>query len=154
MPKCSSSINLDPICLDKLFFAFVCLRCTRSLQPNCGPHIRSRCKYGALRSSGRHVQGLGAEWGPGSGCRYRLRPPEGKRFDGSGIASTRYPSSTLGAFPRAEPVCPVPDFVVVHFPEYMGPACFDDLPKTWVPVPCAKCLCAWRGPSPFISRRA
>ena len=47
--------------------------------------------------------------------------PKGKRIDGSGIASTGYPSSTLGAFPRGEPVCPVPDFVVVHFPVYKGP---------------------------------
>ena len=61
-----------------------------------------------------------------------------KRTDGSSIASTGRPSSTLGAIPRDETACPVPDFVVVHFPEYKGPACFDDLPKTWVPIPCAE----------------
>jgi len=44
----------------------------------------------------------------------------------------------LGAFPRGEHLCPVPDFVVVHFLDYKGPACFDDLPKTWVPIPCAE----------------
>ena len=63
-------------------------------------------------------------------------PPGGRRTDGSSIASTGHPSSTLGAFPRGAAACPVPDFVVVHFPEHNGPACFDDLPKTWVPIPC------------------
>ena len=37
-----------------------------------------------------------------------------------------------------EAACPVPDFVVVHFPEYKGPACFGNLPKTWVPIPCVE----------------
>ena len=60
------------------------------------------------------------------------------RIDGSILAGTGRPSSTLGAFPRGEAACPVPEFVVVHFPDYKGPACFHDLPKTWVPVPCAE----------------
>ena len=64
--------------------------------------------------------------------------PGEQRTDQSTLAGVGYPSSTLGAFPRGEPACPVPDFVVVHFPAYKGPACFDNLPTTWVPVPCAE----------------
>ena len=63
---------------------------------------------------------------------------DGERTDGSVLAGTGHPTSMLGAFPRGEHLCPVPDFVVVHFPDYKGPACFDDLPKTWVPIPCAE----------------
>ena len=61
-----------------------------------------------------------------------------RRTGGRSIANTGHPSSTLGAFPRGGGACPIPDFVVVHFPEHKGPACFQDLPKTWVPVPCAE----------------
>ena len=61
-----------------------------------------------------------------------------ERTDGSTIAGTGSPSGTLEAFPRGEAACPIPEFVVVHFPDYKGPACFDDLPKTWLPVPCAE----------------
>ena len=64
--------------------------------------------------------------------------PGEQRTDQSTLAGVGHPSSTLGAFPRGEPACPVPDFVVVHFPAYKGPACFDNLPRTWVPVPCAE----------------
>ena len=60
------------------------------------------------------------------------------RADGSAIAGTGAPGSKHGSLPRGEDACPVPDFVVVHFPGYKGPACFDGLPKTWVPVPCAE----------------
>eukprot|EP00969_Alexandrium_andersonii_P114234 5049825-Alexandrium_andersonii.AAC.1 len=31
-----------------------------------------------------------------------------------------------------------PDFVVARFPDYAGPPCFADLPKTWAPVPCVE----------------
>ena len=64
--------------------------------------------------------------------------PGEQRTDQSTLAGVGHPSSTLGAFPRGEPACPVPDFVVVHFPAYKGPACFDNLPRTWVPLPCAE----------------
>ena len=30
--------------------------------------------------------------------------------------------------------CPLSDLVVVNFPGYAGPRCFDNLPNTWVPV--------------------
>ena len=61
-----------------------------------------------------------------------------ERTDGSTIAGTGSPSGTLEAFPRGEAACPIPEFVVVHFPDYRGPTCFHDLPKTWVPAPCAE----------------
>ena len=61
-----------------------------------------------------------------------------ERTDGSTIADIGSPTATLGAFPRGELACPTPEYVVVHFPGYKGPACFHDLPKTWVPVPCAE----------------
>ena len=34
--------------------------------------------------------------------------------------------------------CPLPNFVVVHFPEYTGLPLLDGLPRTWVPVPCVE----------------
>ena len=34
--------------------------------------------------------------------------------------------------------CPLPDFVVAHFPDYAGPCCFENLPNTRVPVPCVE----------------
>ena len=34
----------------------------------------------------------------------------------------------------------MPDYVVVHFPGYTGPALFENLPRTWVPVPCVEIL--------------
>ena len=46
--------------------------------------------------------------------------------------------SVPGTFPRGIEQCPVPDIVVVHFPRYTGPACFANLPRTWVPIPCAE----------------
>ncbi len=60
------------------------------------------------------------------------------RADGSAIAGTGVPGAKRGSLPRGEDACPVPEYVVVHFPGYKGPACFHDLPKTWVPVPCAE----------------
>jgi len=34
----------------------------------------------------------------------------------------------------------LPDFVVVHFPDYKGPAVFQGLPRTWVPIPAAEVM--------------
>ena len=46
-------------------------------------------------------------------------------MDGNAMAGNGYPFLN---------VCPLPDFVVVHFPEYTGPALFPNLPGTWVPI--------------------
>ena len=62
--------------------------------------------------------------------------PEDSRVDGCQLAGTGHPSSIPGSFPRGQAMCPLPDYVVVHFPDYKGPALFPDLPKTWVPIPC------------------
>lgn len=40
--------------------------------------------------------------------------------------------------PKGPELCPLPDYVVVHFPEYKGSAFFPNLPSTWVPVPAVK----------------
>ena len=64
--------------------------------------------------------------------------PGAQRVDGSALAGTGFPSARPGSYPRGLEACPLPDFVVVHFPDYTGPPCFDNLPKTWVPVPCAE----------------
>ena len=57
------------------------------------------------------------------------------RTDGCELAGTGYPSAPPGSFPRGLYQCPLPDIVVVHFPDYKGPACFPNLPRTWVPIP-------------------
>ena len=65
-------------------------------------------------------------------------PPGAARTDGHQLAGTGFPFSVPGTFPRGIEQCPVPDIVVVHFPGYTGPACFANLPRTWVPIPCAE----------------
>ena len=65
-------------------------------------------------------------------------PPCAQRTDGHQLAGTRFPCSVPGLFPRGIEQCPLPDIVVVHFPGYTGPACFANLPLTWVPIPCAE----------------
>ena len=67
-------------------------------------------------------------------------PPGAKRVDGSALAGVGFPSSRPGTYPRGLEACPLPDFVVVHFSDYVGPPCFQNLPKTWVPVPCVDVL--------------
>jgi len=62
--------------------------------------------------------------------------PGEQRVDGSALAGSGFPRSKPGNHPRGLEACPLPDFVVVHFPDYAGPPCFEHLPKTWVPVPC------------------
>ena len=48
------------------------------------------------------------------------------RTDGNAMAGVGMPT------PGSRPL---PDFVVVNFPEYTGPSLFCDLPRTWVPIP-------------------
>ena len=64
--------------------------------------------------------------------------PGAQRVDGSALAGTGFPSARPGNYPRGLEACPLPDFVVVNFPDYAGPRCFDNLPNTWVPVPCVE----------------
>ena len=59
-----------------------------------------------------------------------------ERLDGCQLARTGYPSSGGGRFPRGLDRCPLPEFVVIHFPDYKGPFLLKGLPSTWVPVPC------------------
>ena len=64
--------------------------------------------------------------------------PGTQRVDGCALAGAGFPSSRPGNYPRGLEACPLPDFVVVHFPDYAGPRCFENLPNTWVPVPCVE----------------
>ena len=64
--------------------------------------------------------------------------PGAGRVDGSALAGNGYPGSASGQFPRGLQACPLPEFVVVHFPSYTGSALLDGLPRTWVPVPCVE----------------
>ena len=41
-------------------------------------------------------------------------------------------------FPDGPRKCPLPNLVVVNFPDYKGDPFFKDLPSTWVPVPVIK----------------
>ena len=41
-------------------------------------------------------------------------------------------------FPCGHQDCPLPNMVIVNFPEYKGHAFFKDCPSTWVPVPVSK----------------
>jgi hypothetical protein len=63
-------------------------------------------------------------------------PEQTQRVDGNAIAGTGFPTSDGLSFPRSMDQCPLPDFVVVHFPGYKGKPLLKDLPQTWVPVPC------------------
>ena len=58
------------------------------------------------------------------------------RVDGHALGTTGWPSSDGISFPRGLDHCPMPDFVVVHFPTYKGKSLLPGLPKTWVPIPC------------------
>ena len=51
------------------------------------------------------------------------------------LAGTGFPQLCNNRFPRGLDQCPVPDFVVVNFPEYTGAALLLKLPRTWVPIP-------------------
>jgi len=67
--------------------------------------------------------------------------PNIPRADGHELAGTGYPfcrtvqnSDSLEP-PRGLDECPLPNFVVVHFPDYVGEQIFPGLPRTWVPIP-------------------
>jgi hypothetical protein len=62
-----------------------------------------------------------------------------ERIDKIDLATKGLPSSDGHSFPRGLHCCPLPDFIVVHFSTYKGPALLsNDLPKTWVPIPCVE----------------
>ena len=65
-------------------------------------------------------------------------PKNAQRVDGEGMASTSWPDLDGRGMPRGVDHCPLPDFVVVHFPSYIGPSLFEGLPSTWVPVNCCR----------------
>ena len=65
-------------------------------------------------------------------------PPGSARADGLEMAGTGFPRSDGCTLPRGLDNCPLPDFVVVHFPEYTGPPVFRGLPRTWIPIPAAE----------------
>ena len=68
-----------------------------------------------------------------------LSPPaNSQRVDGNTMGSTGWPAPGSHGMPRGVDKCPLPDFVVVHFPSYRGPQIFPGLPSTWVPVPCCE----------------
>ena len=54
------------------------------------------------------------------------------RTDGNTLAGVGVPAPGRTKKSSANPL---PDFVVVDFPDYTGPALFKDLPRTWVPIP-------------------
>ena len=62
-------------------------------------------------------------------------PPGSERMDCLPLAGTGFPQSCSNRFPRGIDQCPVPDFVVVNFPEYTGRVLIPGLPRTWVPIP-------------------
>ena len=67
--------------------------------------------------------------------------PNIRRADGNELAGTGYPfcraapGSASQVPPRRLDQCPLPNFVVVHFPDYVGEHIFPSLPITWVSVP-------------------
>ncbi len=65
-------------------------------------------------------------------------PPASARVDGNAMAGTGFPASDRRPVPNGLDNCPLPDFVVVHFPEYTGPGIFPHLPRTWIPIPTAE----------------
>ena len=63
------------------------------------------------------------------------------RADGNEMAGVGLPALPDGhMLPRGMDQCPLPDFVVVHFPGYTGPSLLAGLPKTWIPVPCCEVM--------------
>ena len=56
-----------------------------------------------------------------------------ERTDGNPLAGVGTPAPG-----RVSSTRPLPDFVVVNFPEYTGPPLFPGLPRTWVPIPPAQ----------------
>ena len=66
--------------------------------------------------------------------------PNNKRADEHLLAGNGYPScasvagSATTSLPRGVDACPLPNFVVVHFPDYVGPSIWPALPRTWIPI--------------------
>ena len=66
--------------------------------------------------------------------------PNSNRADDNPLAGTGYPScqtasgSASATLPRGVDACPLPNFIVVNFPDYVGPSVFPGLPRTWVPI--------------------
>ena len=67
--------------------------------------------------------------------------PNMRRADDNELAGTGYPccrtapGSASQLPPRGLDQSPLPNFVVVHFPDYVGKQIFPGLPRSWVPVP-------------------
>ena len=57
-----------------------------------------------------------------------------KRLDAQPLAGTGFPQAVDKGLPRGLNACPIPNFVIVHFPEYTGLPIFKGLPRTWVPI--------------------
>ena len=62
--------------------------------------------------------------------------PGSIRRDELDLAGVGFPQSDGACLPRRLDHCPLPDVVVVHFPNYKGANLLPGLPATWVPVPC------------------
>ena len=66
--------------------------------------------------------------------------PNSNRADDNPLAGTGYPSSQSASgsasakVPRGVDACPLPNFIVVNFPDYTGPSIFPGLPRTWIPI--------------------
>ena len=58
-----------------------------------------------------------------------------ERLDAQPLAGTGFPKSVDKGLPRGLDACPIPNFIIVHFPEYTGLSIFPGLPRTWVPIP-------------------
>lgn len=65
-------------------------------------------------------------------------PMQSQRVDGEAVEGTGWPALDSRGMARGIDNCPLPDFVVVHFPSYKGPQIFPGLPSTWVPIPCCE----------------
>ena len=59
----------------------------------------------------------------------------GIRVDESPLAGAGFPQSSNNPLPRGLDNCPVPDFIIVDFPEYTFRSIFNNFPRTWVPIP-------------------
>ena len=57
------------------------------------------------------------------------------RLDGQHKGGTGVPMNKGNGLPKTLGECPLPQTVIVHFPEYTGPELLPGLPRTWVPVP-------------------
>ena len=68
--------------------------------------------------------------------------PLGKgRLDEQARAGTGFPQAVPKGLPRGLDACPIPNFIIVNFPEYAGLSIFPGLPRTWVPIPCEQAAC-------------